>query len=231
MTGLMYTKRYESQAEDPEVKRLDEEEAIKKYKELFNNNLESFEKELLTTIKDEGCQNLIKGVFNRWGHMIAESVGSAKHHHADVGELLPHMREVFRMSQVIGTAYKNDVKMDPMLTAAALHDIGKIFGYTEKPDNKRKVNGSLRPKQPFTSSEHSATLGHFGDGLWMIGEVLRKDDTGLSIEDERLIYHIIASHHGEQRFGWGSIVSPATPEAYIVFLADYLDSREFKEIK
>ena len=50
----------------------------------------------------------------------------------------------------------------------------------------------------------------------------RTDD---DLEKYQHIQHIIASHHGEVRRGWGSLVNPTTAEAQTVHFADMISSR------
>lgn len=55
-------------------------------------------------------------------------------------------------------------------------------------------------------------------------------ETGIlifNVNDLEVLNHIIASHHGEVRRGWGSLVDPYSTEAWIVHLADMASSRCF----
>lgn len=221
---MLYTKSYES----PE----DEE----KFKRVLDTALNLFKEEIFESIKDKGCKKLIEVFLDQYGFEFAECVASATKHHKGIGGNLAHTLQVFRIVKETAKAFPLRVNTDVAYTGAVLHDIGKIFCYDEKDDNMRKRKTgeldeegkpiyTLRPKDPFKQSDEAKVMGHFGEALYILTRLINENDIPISKKDERAIYHIIASHHGENRLGWGSLVSPNTLEAHLVFMADYLSAK------
>lgn len=104
---------------------------------------------------------------------------------------------------------ENTLDESILLTATALHDIGKLqemqttpLGKTEYTDDGRLFN-------------------HLHLGVQMV-----LDESEGRNYDTRLIHnvvHCIASHHG--RLDWSAIVEPSTPEAKMLFMVDDMDSQ------
>lgn len=134
-------------------------------------------------------------------------------HHSFVGGLLEHTLSVTRTCDYIAGNYPI-IKRDLLLTAAMLHDIGKIKEFSAFPENDYTDAGNL--------------LGHIVMGSEMIGEACREiDGFPLSLENE--LKHCILAHHGKLEFG--SPKKPALIEAMALNYADDLDAKmeTFKE--
>lgn len=185
------------------------------------NNISNAEAEMFTYVKDKGLQDLITAFFNRYGVQFGRSVASSRYHHNYEGGLLIHTMEVVQTAVTIAKQY-GYIEFDVIATGALFHDIGKMYCYEDAPDLK----SGKRPKWEYQTSDESKDMGHFGEAIDIITSLLKDySDINITREQEREIKHIIASHHGEPRFGWGSMVAPNTESAWIVFLADMASSR------
>ena len=138
-------------------------------------------------------------------------------HHAFYGGLVQHTMFVMRNTYQIACNYKLDV--DLVVTAAFLHDIGKLEEISAFPENDYTDVGR--------------TLGHI---YLSAKDVEQKCDSieGFNPLTKLKLVHCILSHHGQKEFG--SPITPAFGEAFVVHLADLMDSKleqcaEFFETK
>lgn len=128
-------------------------------------------------------------------------------HHGFVGGLLEHTLSVTNMCNYYTSAYPI-LNRDLLLTAAMLHDIGKIKEISLFPMNDYTDEGQL--------------LGHIVMGCEMIGERVRKIE-GFPVKLETELKHCILAHHGEYEFG--SPKKPALVEAIALNFADNTDAK------
>ena len=142
-------------------------------------------------------------------HSAAKSV-----HHSFIGGLLQHSLFVAKTCQFLANQYRV-LNRDLLVTAALLHDIGKLKELSDFPDNDYTDEGQL--------------LGHIVIGTMWIG---KKIDTipgfPKKLRDELL--HCILAHHGELEFG--SPKKPALVEAIALSFADNIDAKmeSFEEL-
>ena len=142
-------------------------------------------------------------------HSAAKSV-----HHSFIGGLLQHSLFVAKTCQFLANQYRV-LNHDLLVTAALLHDIGKLKELSDFPDNDYTDEGQL--------------LGHIVIGTMWIG---KKIDTipgfPKKLRDELL--HCILAHHGELEFG--SPKKPALVEAIALSFADNIDAKmeSFEEL-
>lgn len=128
-------------------------------------------------------------------------------HGAYVGGLLEHSLRVTQIAYRIAMLYSN-VNKDLVITAAFLHDIGKLEEFTCLPNCEYSDEGNY--------------LGHITIGAIRIAEVC--DTISDFPDDIKLkIIHCILSHHGKLEYGAPKL--PAIPEAFIISEADMIDSR------
>ena len=141
-------------------------------------------------------------------HSAAKSV-----HHGFVGGLLEHTLSVTRMCDTIGDRY-SFLNKDLLVTAAAFHDMGKVYELSAFPDNDYTDAGQL--------------IGHIVMGSELIGNAVR-ELPGFPKVLERQLKHCILAHHGELEYG--SPKKPALAEALALHYADDLDAKleTFKE--
>src|SRR6266404_5446189 len=128
-------------------------------------------------------------------------------HHAYLGGLLEHVIGLCGLAKQIAAHYP-ELDMDLLVTAAILHDVGKLdelcyeraIGYT--------TGGQL--------------LGHI---VMELETVLRAIDKipGFPAELKTVVQHLLISHHGEYEFG-----SPKLPMIREAMVFHYLDDMDSK---
>ena len=130
-----------------------------------------------------------------------------KIHHAYIGGLLEHSLSVAQLCDVVALHYP-EVNRDLLITAAILHDIGKIdeFAWSK----------SIR----YTDSGH--LVGHVVSGAMKVDEAAGK------IPDfhpllRMILTHMILSHHGEKEFG--SPKRPKSIESIVLHRVEDLDAK------
>ena len=134
---------------------------------------------------------------------------AAKHnHHAFLGGLLEHTLSVAGVCRALAEHYGDIVDRDLLLTAALLHDVGKV----------REIGA--RAGFPYT--DEGKLLGHILLGLQMVHDAAAEV---LHLEPARrlLLEHLVASHQG--RYEWQSPREPLTLEALLLHYADDLDAK------
>ncbi|MCE7698278.1 MAG: HD domain-containing protein [Methanobacterium paludis] len=172
-------------------------------------------------LKSKDYKDFFDFVMKLYGHDFCESIASATHHHKHIGGLFEHTNDVIRILMKLAPKYKLRVNTDVMYMGAFLHDLGKIRCYQELPNLK----SGNRPKKKYGISDDGKDMDHLGEGISMVSEMFTHGSVKIVDSDKRQILHIIASHHGDKRTNWGSLVDPRTPEALLVSVADLLSSR------
>ncbi|MDZ7332107.1 MAG: HD domain-containing protein [candidate division KSB1 bacterium] len=140
-------------------------------------------------------------------YRFCHSPGGKLWHHTYIGGLLEHTLSVVQVCRFFVDYYGNLVDGDLLLTAAFLHDVGKIEEFSLRGFVDYSTPGRL--------------LGHIVLGSNMvIRKIEQIQDFPASLQ-QRLV-HCILSHHGEKERG--SPVVPMTIEALILNFIDNLDS-------
>lgn len=172
------------------------EQDIEKLKTEFNRIVE--------TIKEPKLNTLIKLVFDSTivkNNFYKKAAGS-EIHHAYLGGLAQHTVEVAKIVINYCSIFK-EINYDIAVTAALLHDIGKVAELSNFPENKYTNRGRL--------------LGHIYLGAQMTSnKMVEIEDFPQNLRLE--IEHCILSHHGNLETG--SPVLPMTLEAIAVHNAD-----------
>ncbi len=164
---------------------------IKKVKNTYLNQLCG-----LFFIKSEKIIQVFKN------HSAAKSV-----HHSFIGGLLQHTLAVMKLCDFYCDHYPL-LNRDLLLTAAALHDIGKLKELSAFPENNYTDDGQL--------------LGHIVIGSeWVHDAVRQIPDFPAKLKRE--LQHCIIAHHGELEYG--SPKKPALAEAVALNYADNTDAK------
>lgn len=138
-------------------------------------------------------------------------------HHVKIGGYIEHVASVYMICKSNASLRKEQLNLEVLLTAAALHDIGKIKEYSVLPYNQRTDEGIL--------------IGHLSYSLMMVYSAikdLRSSGIDFPKDDEVKLLHLIATSHGSQQASGltgSEIVKPSCIEAIILSRADDLDSR------
>lgn len=128
-------------------------------------------------------------------------------HHAYLGGLLEHVVSLCEMARLVVGHYP-ELSLDLLVTAAILHDIGKLeelcyersIGYTTK--------GQL--------------LGHIAMELVTVTQAISKIE-GFPPALKTVVQHLLLSHHGQYEFGSPKL--PMIREALVFHYLDDLDSK------
>lgn len=154
------------------------------------------------------CSALLKSIFEDTSlvkkfktHSAAVSV-----HHAYVGGLLEHTLRVTEGANLLGKMYGN-LNRDLLVTAASLHDIGKLYEISNFPENQYTLIGQC--------------VGHVTYSALIVSKAMDAIE-GFPDSVRYRILHCILAHHGKLEYGSPKI--PAIPEAIIISRMDELDA-------
>lgn len=128
-------------------------------------------------------------------------------HHAYLGGLLEHILSLINSAKLIVKNYPQ-LNVDLLVTAAVVHDLGKIQ--------------ELSYERAFGYTDRGQLVGHIGLGILILAE--KTQSLPNFPQDHRMhLEHIIASHHGELEFG--ALKVPMTSEAMAFHFIDNLDAK------
>ena len=128
-------------------------------------------------------------------------------HHAYLGGLLEHVISLCGMARRVATHYP-ELDVDLLLTAAILHDVGKL----EELCYERAI-GYTTPGQ---------LLGHIVMELETVTRAIDKIP-GFPAPFKTVVQHLLISHHGQYEFGSPKL--PMIREAMVFHYLDDLDSK------
>ena len=169
--------------------------------------------ELVASVRREELRALLKAVFDKNGDLwprFQNAPAALAHHHNYRGGLLEHCGEVALLSDRAAGALCG-VDRDLLVTAALLHDIGKIDEL-----DCDFASGAI-------SYSHAGELvGHVVLGAQIIA---RAADSipGFPLRLKTEVTHLILSHHGEPE--WGAARRPMCAEALILSQCDNLSAK------
>ena len=201
------------QASLTQVRKADEGEYIPAdYLPVTRKNRKAMYSELVSyigTVEEPHLKALLNLFFNDpdfvknfCAHSAAKTI-----HHNFIGGLLEHTLSVVRICDHMIRTYET-VDHDLLITAAILHDVGKIREISDFPLNDYTDEGQL--------------MGHISVGTEMIHDRI-KEIEGFPALLEQELKHCILAHHGEYEFG--SPKKPAIIEALALNLADNMDAK------
>lgn len=202
------------QANVKRVRKVTEEEYDPKdYLPTSQNDIEGMYQEFVSyinSVKNPYLNKLLQSFFvedtelikSFKNHSAAKSV-----HHGFVGGLLEHSLSVTRLCDFYAKTY-TVLNRDLLLTAAMLHDIGKVQELSAFPINDYTDDGQL--------------LGHIMIGAEEISFRIRSIE-GFPQKMASELKHCILAHHGELEYG--SPKKPALAEAVALNMADNMDAK------
>lgn len=187
---------------------------------MYNEILSILEK----NVSDEGLLKLVRFIFTTHREEILACSAAMGKHHATVGGLLEHTRNVLWTSVTLAKRYEEILPdMQPPLNrsvaaaGAALHDIGKLR------ELRQTATG-------FEYTPEGNLIGHIVLGRDYVRDAaaeLRKTDPDfkLDFELQLRLEHTILSH---QRLPeWGSPKTNMTPESLLIHYADDIDAKYY----
>jgi 3'-5' exoribonuclease len=171
-------------------------------------------KELLRGIKHRDLLALV-GTFVNDAEFVAgfkRAPAAVQMHHAHLGGLLEHTRNLLRLAQAVCPLYPQ-VSGDLLLAGILLHDAGKVWELAYDTNIEYTSDGQL--------------LGHIVQGvLWMHDKcraLERELGRPFPHDVETALKHLILAHHGKYEFGSPRL--PATAEAIMLHYLDNLDAK------
>jgi 3'-5' exoribonuclease len=166
-------------------------------------------KKLASQVRNHHLQNLLQAFLSDRSFVREMKLAPAAKsiHHAYLGGLLEHTVSVARLLGRLCDHYPQ-LDRDLLITAALLHDVGKLE--------------ELTYQQYFDYSDAGRLLGHIVLGTQRIKEKISKIKDFPQTLSLSLL-HLIVSHHGELEFG--SPKRPKTLEAFALHYADDLDGK------
>lgn len=163
----------------------------------------------ITDVYDSDYRSLLESFFDDAGFLqqLRRAPGDVRTHHAYLGGLLEHTVSVATLCQHV-TVQHPRINGDLLMTAALLHDIGKVreFEYV----------GAI------SHSREGRMIGHVLVGQRMIEEKINSLG-GFPREKELQLMHVLISHHGELE--WGAPKRPQNVEALVLHHIDNLDAK------
>jgi 3'-5' exoribonuclease len=181
--------------------------------------------ELLSIISNEHlsklCYNLV-GPNGRYRDEYLIAPAAKGMHHAYPGGLLEHSLEVadFCISdcKTLNKYNYEALDADLLITAALLHDLGKIQEYS--------VNTVIDGTTFYSFTETGKMIGHLClSAMWVYSEM--ENIPNFPHELKEHLIHIMLAHHG--RTEWGTAVLPRTKEAEFFHMADHRSATIAKE--
>ena len=166
-------------------------------------------RELVKTVGEPSCRRVLRQVFGDKDFFarFCSCPGSQSYHHAYLGGLLEHTIAVAQLCRGVAESYP-DADSDLLVTAALLHDIGKV--------------DELSSSVTIEYTDAGRLLGHVVLGITRIRSAVERCP-GVDVDVAVRLQHAVLSHHGELE--WGSPKKPSTLEALLLHHADNLDAK------
>lgn len=171
-------------------------------------------KHALRSIKNPDVLQLVKQFVTDEKLMLAfkKAPAAVQMHHAFVGGLLEHTRNVLEMALLVVPRYP-EVSLDLVLAGVFLHDLGKTAELTYDTSFQYSTRGQL--------------IGHIVQcTIWIEEKVKQVEaETGQPFPQDikDALQHLVLSHHGSYEFGSPKL--PAMPEAIAIHHLDNLDAK------
>lgn len=164
---------------------------------------------VIGTVEDEHLRGLLDDIFGdeEFLRRFVYAPGARHYHHACVGGLLQHTLSVVAVCRQAAEIHP-ELNRDLLLTAALLHDLGKVF----------ELEGDLNIE--YTDAGYF--FGHVVLTDRYVTERLRERE-GFPPQLAALLTHMLLSHHGQR--DWGAPVTPVIAEAFALHHADNLDAK------
>lgn len=174
------------------------------------DELAGFLKYFLTEVFDEDYRRLLESFLGdeQFMERFQLAPGAVRSHHAYLGGLMEHTVSVATLCQHVAVQHPR-LNSDLLITAALLHDVGKIEEFSFEGRIKLSREGQL--------------LGHVLLGQRLIERKIRREASGFPREKELNLIHAVISHHGELE--WGAPKRPQGAEALVLHHIDNLDAR------
>jgi 3'-5' exoribonuclease len=170
--------------------------------------LKSKLKDYIASVENPPLKALLNTIFTAdFTAQFLESPAGKLWHHRYIGGLAEHTLNVASFCEKCSELYHELVNRDLLITAALIHDMGKVSAY--------KISTY------FDYSDSGRLIGHLSLGDEMLMSAINQiPDFPESLKMK--LRHLILSHHGNHETG--SPTLPQIPEAFVLHFADNLDS-------
>lgn len=189
-----------------------EEITLADYLPHTKNDVEKMYAQLLeyaASIRNPWLNKLVGGIINdpRLAGCYKRAPAAKVMHHAYIGGLLEHVISLCGLAREVAGHYP-ELDLDLLLTAAILHDVGKLEELCYERAIAYTVQGQL--------------LGHI---VMEVETVARAIDgiPGFPPALKTVVIHLLVSHHGQYEFGSPKL--PMIREALVFHYLDDLDSK------
>ena len=153
-------------------------------------------------------------ILEKYKKEYTHSSAAVKVHHNFKGGLIYHSYRMFKAAEALSSVY-TELDKELLMTAAAIHDIGKMWEYhtDQYGDSEYSTSGVL--------------FGHMYMGAKLVSNIAdeyekaHEDEPHINGQKLKLLVHMILSHHGKHE--WGAVVAPAIPEAFVLHYIDNID--------
>jgi 3'-5' exoribonuclease len=206
---------------DPDVTLKDFAQKVEgNAEERFNNVLTilndvSIERKFLYGEDGATISELAIHLYEEYEEQLKWSAAAELMHSEKAGGLMEHTEAMVRSALKLCEVY-SDLDKELLVTAAALHDIGKIEELYTNPLGRA------------TYAPEGIGIGHLVIGYTYVDRFVQKN-LGLYPSDRVfLLESMILSHHGEKEYG--SPVEPIVKEAYMLHFIDNMDAK-YHEMK
>lgn len=143
---------------------------------------------------------------------ICSMPAATRIHHSFQGGLIEHIYSVITIIILLKkTKLYRNINWDLLISAAFLHDIGKLYELT-----------AIDQSNDFNYSTMGHMFGHIFIGAMLINKYINKIK-GFNENLKIQLIHLILSHHG--KLEWGSPVEGKTPEAVLLHSIDHMDAQ------
>lgn len=147
-------------------------------------------------------------LLDKYQDAFKRSSAAVSMHHCYQAGLLFHSARMVAMAERACEVY-GYLNKELLICATVLHDIGKVMCY----DTDDIGNATYTKAGRF--------FDHAVVGIKMIHDASKEGHYDPEMID--MLEHMIASHHG--KLEWGSVTTPAFPEAEVLHVIDLMDSR------
>lgn len=160
----------------------------------------------IAAVRHPDIQHYLFGVTELYAVELRDCPAAKSKHQPYLGGLLEHVLSLVRNVDSAVDNYPG-LDRDVLVAACIVHDIGKVQELTWRREIAYSPRGSL--------------VGHVLQSF----DILRASASGRVLQAPWFLHleHIVASHHGQR--AWGAARVPASREAWVFHLADYLDAR------
>ena len=168
-------------------------------------------RDIVRAVKNPSLFSLLKEIFRPDGELwpgFKVAPAARKLHHAYRGGLLEHTAEVALLCDRVASTLPH-LDRDLLLTAALLHDIGKL----------EEMESELSSGE-YTCAGH--LVGHIVLGTCTVANAIEKVEN-FPLELKHELMHLILSHHGRPEYGAAKI--PMCAEAVVLSMCDLMSAK------